>query len=142
MSDIFDSDRRRRGRRLGTEPTTPNPEDRDMDPSDPSRLRALEDWRLILTGRDGNNGWFGNLRKEVASLSKLLKAVGGAAITGMLGAATALYAAGQKDGAREQELQFFRAELGALRAEVRDLRALDTARRVQPARPAPSGDIP
>jgi hypothetical protein len=112
-----------------------------MDPSEPTRLRALEDWRLLLTGRNDNNGWFGNLRKEVGSHSKLIKAIGTAALTAVLGAAGALYASGVKAGARDQEFQFMRAEVAACRAETRDLRALLPAFRFPPVTPAP-GDKP
>jgi hypothetical protein len=113
-----------------------------MDPSQPTRLRALEDWRLIMTGADGTNGRFGSLRAEVAGHSKLIKAIAGAAIASVVSAAVSLYSAGQKSGAREQELQFLRAEVASLRSEVRDLRALAPAFRFPPVTPAPSGDKP
>jgi hypothetical protein len=102
--------------RASTEPLS-NPSDEEQ------RLRHVEDAILVLSGRDGNNGRVGNLRKDVDSVKGLLKWLGGAVAGSVLTAAVAIYQAGQKEGAKEREAEFLRAEVAALNAEVRELRA-------------------
>jgi hypothetical protein len=137
VTEIFD--KRTRIKRFGTEPesvTTP------VDDDGGHRLRWIENRILILSGEDGTNGKLGNLAKKVDGHGALLKAIGGAALTGIAAAATALYTAGLRSGAREQEIEFLRAEVAALRAEARDLRAeRPVYPRYAPAPPTP-GDLP
>jgi hypothetical protein len=136
LSEIFD--KRTRVKRFGTEPdSVPTP----IDDEHTHRLRMLEDKMLVLAGEHGTNGRLGNLAKKVDGHGSLLKAIGGAALSGVVGAALALYQAGQRSGAREQEIQFLRAEVAAARAEVRDLRASTPVYPRYAPRPAP-GDLP
>ena len=140
MSSPFDSDRR--GRRAITEPATPN---LDADESTETRLRsgetrlrALENWRLVMTGEADGNGRFGNLRTEVASHRRLIRALGLAALASLAGAAGAIYAAGLKEGGEQREIEYLRAKDAAQDQEIRELRARQSYWIPRPT--APQGD--
>ncbi len=119
--------------RASTEPLS-NPSEEEQ------RLRKLEDDMLELTGKSGMNGKVGSLRKEVDGHRSVLKYIGTAVAGALVTAITAIYQAGQKDGAKEREAEFLRAEVASLKAEVRELRAVLPAYRPSPWRP--QGDDP
>jgi hypothetical protein len=123
---------RRLRQRASTEPLS-NPTEEEQ------RLRNVEDSLLVLSGKDGTNGRVGNLRKDVDNVRSFLRYVAMGIAGSILTATAAIYQAGQKDGGEAREAEFLRAELAAVRAEVRELRALLPAYR--PSR-RPQGDEP
>ena len=130
---IFDSDRPGRNR-------TPPPDDpytgmSDQDRDFAMRLRRVEDRLLTLSGEDGTNGKIGNLRAIVDGHNGLIKWIGGAVAGSVVTAALAIYGAGIKAGANEQEKQYMRAAIEELRAQVREMRGYHT-----PSWPLPTGD--
>ena len=111
------------------------------DAGDSARLRIVEDRLLVLAGIDGTNGRVGTISKRVDAHGALWKWIGAFTAANAIFAATALYTAGQKSGADERELEFLRAEVAAMRAELRDLVRFRAHRHLQPAMPA-TGDVP
>ncbi len=82
------------------------------------RLRAVEDRQLITSGADGTNGKLGNLTKRVDVLDGWIKWILGGLGSVAITAAVAVYTAGQKDGATEQEKQYQRAAIERLQRQV------------------------
>lgn len=141
MSDIFDSERRRRAARLGTEPGSGSDED-CMDPGTSARLRALEDWRLLMTGEADGNGRFGTLRKEFEAdrrqRGKVFWFLATLAVSGLISGAAALVAWARDDGSSAREIEHLRAKTDAHDQEIRELRSRP-AYRMPPTR---QGDDP
>jgi hypothetical protein len=123
VSSIYDSPRHPRA-------PTPPPED-DLE----DRVRALEDHRIALTGLDGTNGKFGQMRKDVDGHGGLLKWIAGAVAGSVITAAAAIYGAGQKDGADAREQQYQREAIEELRVQMRELRGYRA-----PSWPTTTGD--
>lgn len=119
--------------RAQTEPTS-NPSEEEQ------RLRNIEDALLELTGKSGTNGKFGNLTKRVDVHDSRANKIIAGVLASMLTAFGAVYWAGREDGGNERESEFLRAEVAALKAEVRELRALLPAYR--PSSWRPQGDDP
>jgi len=107
----------RRHPRAQTEPSS-NPSDEER------RLRYIEDTLLLLGGKDGSNGKVGNTRRDVDSVRSVLKYLAMGVAGSLLTAGAAVYQAGQKDGAKDRDNEYLRAEVASLKAEVRELREL------------------
>jgi hypothetical protein len=122
------AERRRHRPRAQTEPST-NPSDEER------RLRHIEDTLLLLGGKDGTNGKVGNTRRDVDGVRAVLKYLAMGVAGSLLTAGAAVYQAGQRDGAKEREAEYLRAEVASLKAEVRELRAQLPAYRPSPWRP-------
>src|SRR5688572_33313749 len=105
----------RRFPRAQTEPSNPSEDER--------RLRWCEHRLLVMSGEDGTNGKVGNLARDVGAVRSLLKYLAMGVAGSVLTAGAAIYQAGQKEGAKEREAEYLRAEVASLKAEVRELRA-------------------
>lgn len=107
------------------------------------RFRAVEDRLLETVGSDGDGGKLGVVTGRVGSVENLLKWIGAGLAASALTAAAAIFAAGQKSGAAERDVEFLRAEVAAMRAELRDLVRQRYGRRHLPdPAPAATGDMP
>lgn len=137
---VFDS----KNHRTPTAPAVPDPnavEDIELALKDALiRIRDLEHRLIDICGTSGTNGKLGRLREAVEGHSGLIKSIAAAALTGILTGAVALYSAGQRNGARENEFQHLRSEVATLRQELHEARR--AAPRPMPARNAPIGDDP